>query len=278
MYIGDYIPCMQPKRKLATQDFLDAHPVFSLEEATEALSPVGGRSTVVERLKHHVERGRIVRVARGTYATVPTGVSPDRFEPDPFLVARAVRSDAIFAYHAAFSLLGVAHSVWNRYAIFTRKRRTDLDLARARLEFLAHPRALEIHGRHLATQQVEYQGYLLRVTSPERTLVEGFRQLDRVGGPEEHLNCAGAFPTLDLSLLSRILEAYDTQVLWAATGWFLARFQTQFYVPEDYLVWLEKHRPGAPRYLQRQQRGGVLLRRWNLIVPEVLGRESPDER
>jgi hypothetical protein len=33
-------------------------------------------------------------------------------QPDPFLVAAAVRPDSVFSYHSALEFLGAAHSVW----------------------------------------------------------------------------------------------------------------------------------------------------------------------
>jgi len=44
------------------------------------------------------------------------------------------------------------------------------------------------------------------------------------------------------------------------------------------LALIGKQVPKEPLYLAKDQRGGVLVRRWNLIVPEELeaGRE-PDE-
>ena len=51
-----------------------------------------------------------------------------------------------------------------------------------------------------------------------------------------------------------------------------------FYASDDDLTVIDKQVPKAPLYLARDQRGGVLVRRWNLIVPDelVMGRE-PDE-
>ena len=264
-------------RKVATEDFLETHPVFSLAEANRALAPSGGRIATVERLKHHLKRGRLIHVTREIYAVVPRGVNRERFQPDPFLVARAVRPNGIFAYHAAFELLGVAHSAWNRYVVFTGRRRPDLVVGGGRLQFLAHPRMLRQPGPELGTRKVERSGVLLRVTGGERALVEGFRRPDRVGGLEELINCAAALPTLDLKVLERILECYRTQVLWAALGWFLERFQAQFHVPDNWLKRVEAKCPHSPRYLQRSQRGGSLVRRWNLILPETLLQGEPDE-
>jgi len=267
---------MDAKRKLKTRSFLDSHPVFSLDEAIATLTPKGNRGAMVERLKHHLEERTVVRVAREIYATVPAGMSPEHFEPDPFLVARAARPDAVFAYHAAFHLLGAAHTLWNEYAVFTANRRTDLELASARIHFLVHPAAFSEQIR-LGTQQVEHRGYVLRVTGPERTLVEGFRQLARVGGPEEHVRCAAGLTTLDLPLLAEVLERYSTARLAAAVGWFLERYQATFHVPDQFLEWLETCRPASARYLRREQRGGTLLPRWNLIVPEALLQGEADE-
>ena len=56
--------------KTGTRDFFAGHPVFSLGEATTALSPPGGRRGTVERLKHHLEKGRLKLVAREIYAGV----------------------------------------------------------------------------------------------------------------------------------------------------------------------------------------------------------------
>jgi len=83
---------------------------------------------------------------------------------------------------------------------------------------------------------------------------------------------------LELPLLFELLDAFGQKLLWAAVGWFLETYRATFFVSDDDLAMINKYAPRAPLYLARDQRGGVLVRRWNLIVPEVLvkGRE-PDE-
>mgnify|MGYP007122523202 CR=1 FL=1 len=101
-------------------------------------------------------------------------------------------------------------------------------------------------------------------------MLEGFRQPRWVGGFEELLESASGFGVLDLDLLHALLTAYDQSNIWAATGWFLERYQQEFFVPDAYLAQLEKHRPDQPTYLARNERGGTLQSRWNLIVPAYL--------
>ena len=271
---------MTTKQQVRTEDYFARHPVFSLEEAASALLPPGDRAGTVERLKYHLATGRLKRVAREVYAVVPRGQSVDLFQPDVYLAALAVRPEAVFAYHSALELLGVAHSSWNQCAVFCAPRRSPLAVNKDRVLFLEHPLPLRNSGDVLfGTRKVERLGQLLRVTGPERTLVECFRRLDLTGGVAEVVESAGGFPTLDLALLESVLKCYGMSSLWAATGWFLETHRRTFHVPDALLSRLESHRPRAPQYLVRQRRGGALAARWNLILPPEIERlGEPDER
>jgi predicted transcriptional regulator of viral defense system len=268
---------MPTKRQESLPDFARTHPVFTLDEIANVLASDSTRS-MMHRLRRHVEAGRLEQLARGLYAVVPPNQSPETFQPDPFLAARATRPDAVFCYHSALELLGVAHSAWNQCSVFTASRRPSLKLRGSEVLFLDHPAALRKVGDvELGTRKVERRGFLLRVTSPERTLVEGFRRPDLTGGLPELVESAGGFATLDLALLQRVLEQYDERKLWAAVGWFLERHQESFHVPDAYLQKLEAYRPRSPLYVPRGQRGGVLNPRWNVILPAEVVRGEPNE-
>ena len=126
---------------------------------------------------------------------------------------------------------------------------------------------------------MERQGRLLQTTGPERTLVEGFSRPSLVGGSEELVRSAASFTVLDLDLLETVLKRYAVANLWAAIGWFLERFQKTFHVPDAMLARMERRRPRSKQYLERSRRGGILAKRWNLILPkEVFELGEPDER
>jgi len=267
--MGDNIPHNNMKQQ-TTHNFFATHPVFSLDEATKALSPPGGRSGTLERLKYHLKKGRVISVSRGIYAVVPPGVSPDNFSPDPFLVAATARSHGVFVYHSALELLGAAHSAWHIHTLFVESPRRPIKLNGISIKFLTHPKPLRTKkAQTTGTRKIERQGYWVSVAGPERTLVEGFRNPHYVGGIEEHLLSASGFPVLDLDLLEQILKTYDTRKLWAATGWFLEQFQKDFHVPEELLERFEKNIPRSPLYLIHDNRGGTLSQRWNLILPDT---------
>jgi predicted transcriptional regulator of viral defense system len=254
-----------------TADFFALWPVFSLDEAERHLAPAGGRRGAVERLKHHLSTGRLRLVSRGVYAVVPATGDAKSFRPDALLVGAALRPEGIFSHHGALELLGAAHSVWNQYAIYTNRRRRMLKLNGGSIRFLEHPGPFQKpENCNLGTRHIERRGRLLRVTGPERTLIEGFRRPSLVGGLEELVLSAAGFPVLDLGLLEEILSRYEIANLWAATGWFLERYQRGFHVSDALLARLERYRPRSPQYLERNSRGGTLIPRWSLILPRSI--------
>ncbi len=256
---------------MKTSDFFAIRPIFSLDEAARVLAPPGGRAGTVERLKHHLKTGKLRLISRGIYAVLPAGLTAEKFQPDPFLVAAAIRPNGIFSHHSALELLGTAQSMWNKCTLYTSQRRRALNLDGLTICFLEHPSQFGASADFsMGTQRIERRGQILRATGPERTLVEGFRRPALTGGLEELVNSAAAFQVLDLHLLESILRRYDIANLWAAVGWFLAGHQNDFHVPEEFIALCEKNRPKSPQYLERNSRGGRLAARWNLILPQSI--------
>lgn len=262
------------------EGFVLSHEVFSLDEATKALAHPRGKAGVRNSLGYYLRLGRLKSVTRAVYASVPHGADPHSFQPDRYLVAAKARPDAVFAYHAAFELLGAAHSDWSVCTVFTAVLRRPVTLGSVRLLFLPHPPPFQRSARPLfGTRQVARGATTLAVTGPERTLLDGLRRPDLAGGLPEAVESATGFGVLDLELVRELLNLYDEKLLWAATGWFLERYRQRFFVSDEYLSELERHRPKSPLYLLRSERGGTMVKRWNLILPaDVLGGREPDER
>ncbi len=110
----------------------------------------------------------------------------------------------------------------------------------------------------------------LTVTGPERTLIDGFRRPDLVGGHAEFIESAAGFPVLEIPLLFKLLDALGQKLLWAAVGWFLETYHKTFFVSDKDLSLMAKRVPKSPLYLAKEQRGGTLVKRWNVIVPNAL--------
>jgi predicted transcriptional regulator of viral defense system len=258
---------------------MELNRVFTVEEFARHL---GGEKSLAEyRVRYYLQQGRLKRLANGVYATVPVGVAPESYEPDAFLAAAAIRPDAVFAYHSALDLLGQGHSVWWTCTVCTVRRRSPVVVGRTTIKFLSHPQGARPRTEAMSsprnasvpwTTEVSRGGRTLRVTTAERTLVDGFRELSLVGGLDELVESMDGFATLNPDTLQEILRAYDNRRLWAAAGWYLQRRLEDLFLDAAILGDFQKYRPGTRVYLVPGQRGGVLARDWNLVVPAHLQR------
>ncbi len=153
-------------------------------------------------------------LARGVYASVPPGVEPANFQPDRFLTAAALWPDAIFSYHSALELLGAAHSAWQLCTAYSTRRAQAFDLDGLELRFMSHPhRLVSREATELGMRTVRRYDRELRVTGPERTLIDGFRRPDLAGGHAEFIASVAGFSVPELPLLFELLAAYQQKTL-----------------------------------------------------------------
>jgi len=254
---------------LAAETFFQTHPVFTLSQFRELVGGKATPATSQTRIKYHLGRGRLKLLEKGVYAVVPPGVAPKKFIPDRFLVAATLREDAVLAYHSALELLGYAHSTYRDTFYLTARRRKDLRLAGGRVRSLLHPKPLRDHGEEgFGVETRERLGIKLKVTGPERTLVDCLASPQYAGGLEEVLQSVGGLPSLDLDRLREYLERLGQRRLFAILGFFLEGQAKRLFVPPEFLDRLARMRPASPTYLERGKRGGRLHVRWNLVVPE----------
>ncbi len=116
------------------------------------------------------KRGLLTEVRRGVYASIPLEADPRNFRPDPFLTAcRAMGERYAFSHRSALTLLGGEQTVRasvEMTAPGVRPRRRQV--GHVRVHLYCTPR----DGWGRAQTTVRRGGTTLRVTTPERTLVD----------------------------------------------------------------------------------------------------------
>ena len=90
------------------RDFFARRPVFTHAEFVAFLDAEEPRSVKTREslLSYYKRTGRILRVRRGLYITVPPGVDPEACPVDPYLLAAKMADDAVLAYHTALEFHG----------------------------------------------------------------------------------------------------------------------------------------------------------------------------
>ena len=254
-----------------SQDFFAANPVFTHEEFLASRAEAAGRSTRTADtlLAQHARAGRLLRVKRGLYASVPAGVTPAQFQADPYLVATKASRDGVVAFHAALQFRGKAYSVWHRYAVLTRSHLRPFGFQGN--EFVGvRPPATLLAREDMGGGVVEepHAGGTVRVTTLERTLVDLFDAPSHGGGWEEVWRSLEMVEFFDLGAVLTHVERLGSALTAARVGFFLEQHREALFVEERHLQPLRRLAPRQARYLDRSRDPGKLVKGWNLVVPE----------
>lgn len=109
--------CFSEEHPVSSEEFFQLHPVFTHDEYAQSRGG-GSPRTVDSLLRKHTQSGRIARVRRGLYVSVPPGGSAATV--DPYLVATKAVDDAAVSHHAALQFHGRAYSMWSQVTFLTR--------------------------------------------------------------------------------------------------------------------------------------------------------------
>lgn len=237
----------------ALREALQPGDPVSLEEAAKLLGT--DAATASAALTHLASRGDVTKVRNALW--VRAGAPAD-----PYRLGARVGSPYAFSYGTALALHGAATTERSEVLITSPHRFDSFEHEGIKYR-LARPWTEE--GRKKVSVGPEF----VWATTPERTLVECTRIPSNAGGFVELLRAAAALPRLDPPELLRWVDHYAEANLAARLGFLLEnaerRREEVAILPE-----LEQRKPTARIYLERGQRGGKLVSRWNLIVPSHL--------
>ena len=256
--------------------FFDQHPVFTTSEFTEYLGGEENRkkSTRDNLLAYHVNSGNLLRVKRGLYAVVPSGVSAADYPADPYLIASRMAQDAVLAYHTALDFHSKSYSVFNKFLYLTKHSVKDVSFRNYQFTPVRPPKSLLDKRRsNFGVIKSERNGVEIRVTSLERTLVDLFNKPDLGGGWEEIWRSLESVEFYNINEVVEYALLLDKASTIAEVGYFLERNAERFFVNKSDLQTLKNEIPKQPYYMDKKLKGR-LVKQWNLIVPDKILRKA----
>ncbi len=237
----------------ALREALHPGDPVSVEEAAALLDT--DAATASAALTHLASRGDVTKVRKALW--VRTGAPAD-----PYRLGARIVTPYAFSYGTALTLHGAAMSERSEVLITSPHRFVSFEHDGVKYR---RTRPWAEQGRKKVSVGPEF----VWVTTPERTLVECTRIPSNAGGFVDLYRAATALPRLDPAELLRWVDHYAEANLAARLGFLLEtterREEEVAILPE-----LERRRPATSIYLERGQRGGKLVSRWNLIVPSHL--------
>ena len=260
-------------------EFFETHPIFSRREYVDARSLHGSTEHTSDNLlAQHLASGRIIRVRRGLFASVPSGIKPTQLSVDPYLIATKLAPDAVVSHHAALQFHGKVYSLWSRLHYLSRHRGRRFSFRGQ--EFVPvklPPSLIGIPDNDAGVIQQRYSGGTVRVTTLERTLVDVMYAPDKTGDWEEIWRSLEMIGFVDLELVIKYTRALGSALCAARIGFFLEQHQEEFMVDNHHLDVLRQLSPRQARYMDSRHEAGRLIKGWNLVVPERVIRRAWQE-
>ncbi len=261
--------------------FIDENPVFTTPAVKEYLSRKGtkGKRSSESFLSYYRKTGRIIRVKRGLYATVPRTVSPKTFMPDPYLIASRAAHDSILSHHTALEFHGRAHSVFREFYFQTTTSIRRFIFNDCLFHPVSVPKSLiKKNAVDFGVIEAERNGLPLRVASLERTLVDSLDRPMYSGGWEEIWRSLESIEFFDLDKVVEYTLLLSNATTTAKVGYFLEQHKENLFVGENHLNSLRVKSPRQPHYMERSMRTNCrLIKGWNLMAPHEISNRTWSE-
>lgn len=258
--------------------FFESHPIFRFEEFTQFMQEQGINQAASWRqhLSYHHKARNLIHIRKFLYAVKPASIAEEEFWIDPYLIAGKAATDAILGYHTALELHNLAYTTFEELTFLTAQPNKPFTYQNQRFRSIYFPKSLVTKNQ--ASNNVKLmqrQGVSIKVTNPERTIVDILDRPDLSGGWEEIWRSLDHVIHFDPAKLIEYTLLLNNATTVAKVGFFLEQRPTHLKVDPSYIEQLLPHIPKQKHYLNRSQRTkGKYIEKWRLIVPlEIIERQ-----
>lgn len=241
---------------------------FSIDEAREIWDLPRDRTQRL--LAYLAERGWLTRIRRGLYTTVPLGATdPTDWRADPWLVADQVFSPCYIGGWTALEHWGLTEQLFRDVVVLTaRKVRSRVHLIQETKHVLKH----RDEGLHFGTRRVWRDESVVRISNPERTLIDVLDDPSIGGGIRHIAGCLQAYfeGSADDDRLVEYGIRLGNRTVFKRLGFLLEALEIQ--VPGLVDRCAELVSAGLSPLDPTVEAKGRVLKRWNLRVNVGVGR------
>ena len=218
----------------------------------------GSESAALWHIRNYLKKGYIERVRRDLYAVISLETSQPI--PTRFQIASRVADDACVSHHSALEYYGYANQVF--YELYLAVPERTRPFSYDGIQY----RPVLYQGK----AGVSETGTGVRVTSPERTVIDCIADISLAGGLEEFLRCLALIPSLNEASLLEALSIYHRRQLYQKAGFILESFRNDLMLPDEFFTVCEQKSSASKTYLTNEHKGYVLNERWKLYAPSDL--------
>jgi predicted transcriptional regulator of viral defense system len=209
---------------LKLSEYIETTQAFTTEAL---LSAVGNTPSVRVALSRAVANGKVSKVRKGLYVS-KTGKFTNE-KADPHLIIQAFKPDAVFVYHSALELHGLAHSLDNRTQFAFCGQ--PISFSYENIWFLGYSKRGAPDIQSLSSKAFG----TVNVTTREQTLVDCLAKIGRSGGAEEVIRSLSALSYIDAQLIYEKSRHLPVAVI-SRIGWLLEKNQKRWDISDAQLA------------------------------------------
>jgi len=237
---------------------LAKHPVFSIEEAKKL---TGNKKTAYSQLNRLMKKGLVKKIRKNIYSAVnPT---TGQIVATRYQIACAITDSAYISHHSAFEFYGLANQVFYEVHVSSETKFNHFFYDNLTFKYVSS---------RMKEGVVEAKNTTgVKITDLERTVVDSIKDLNKIGGLDELLNCLQMINYLDEKKLKKYLDIYNTRGLYQRVGYLLDNYRKEMQLSKDFFEYCKSKIGKSRRYLMIDfKKESFYNREWELMVPKRL--------
>lgn len=240
--------------------------VFNLNDVSELIGSVDAAKHLLSR---YVEKGFVKKVKRNLYYCV--NLENKNSTANRFVIGSNVNRTAFLSHHTAFEYYGLAHQTFYDLYVASDNIFKDFEFEGITYKY--------VKAHYDNGVMVTETNSKIRVTNLERTVVDCIKNIALAGGTEELFQCLDSVLTLNNDRLFEYIELYDVQFLYQKAGYIFERYKIDCGIKDELINACQQKVGDGIRYFDEDAREGkgVLIKKWNLIIPKKIDNETKQE-
>lgn len=237
---------------------LAKYPVFTINDVTKL---AGNEKTAYSQLDRLMKKELVKKIRKRMYSVVsPT---TGQLVATRYQIACAITDTAYISHHSAFEYYGLANQVFNEVYVSSETKFNHFEYDHVSYKYVASRMSEGIVEAKNTTG--------VRITDSERTAIDSIRDLNKIGGFEELLNCLDGIHYLDEKKLVRYLDIYDTQGLYQRVGYLLEHYRSGMQLSEEFICYCKSKIGKSIRYLVNEAKEeNSYNNKWKLMIPDLV--------
>ena len=232
-------------------------PVFHVEDVNKFYNNLDSARSAIKRL---MKENMVVKIRNDMY----TCISGETGQPvaNRFQIACSITPTSYISHHTAMEYYGITDQVFYEASVYMETFFRDF-------EFDGYTYHYVMSKGSDGIDTPAFSGGI-RVTTPERTMIDSIKDMDKISGMEEVIQDISCMKKLQEKRLLSYLEHLSNQFLYQKTGFLLSEQKEQLGLSDDFFKECQDKIGKSKRYLSRDLADGVYNDRWRLVVPQQL--------